>query len=47
VVARSLGLDPVDVDPAPLNRAELEETIEALLQQCKNAKAEQKKQAAS
>jgi recombination DNA repair RAD52 pathway protein len=45
--ARSLDLDVEDVDPAPLNRAEIEETIDTLRQHCRNALAERKKQAAS
>lgn len=43
--ARTLGLDPAELDWATLNRAELEETIEALLAQCRVAKAEQEKAA--
>lgn len=46
-VARSLGLDPEDVDPAPLNRAQIEETIESLLKQCVAARAEARKQQAA
>jgi hypothetical protein len=42
--ARSLGLDPKDVDPKSLNRAELEDTIESLLKQCKTVLAEQRRQ---
>jgi hypothetical protein len=37
-----LGLDPDEVDPAPLNRAQIEETIEALRAQCRAAKTAQR-----
>ena len=45
--ARGLGLDVADVDPAPLNRAEIEETIDALRDQCRNTLAERRKAQAS
>src|SRR5438552_1949966 len=40
--ARSLGLDPAEVDPEPLNRAEVEETINTLRAQCRAVLAERK-----
>ena len=43
--ARKLGLDVADVDAAPLNRAEIEETIDALRGQCRAAKAANKAKA--
>jgi hypothetical protein len=45
--ARSLGLEPDDVDPAPLNRAQIEETIDALRQQCREVLFARKQQASS
>lgn len=42
--ARSLGLDVEDVDPAPLNRAQMEETIGSLRQMCRAVLAEQRRQ---
>lgn len=41
--ARSLGLDPADVDAARMNRAEIEETIDALRAQCREVLAERRK----
>jgi hypothetical protein len=43
--ARSLGLDPDDVDPAPMNRADIEETIASLRKMCRDVLAERKRQA--
>ncbi len=45
--ARSLGLDPDAVDGTKLNRAQLEDTIGALRDQCRYALAERKKMTAS
>jgi uncharacterized protein YcfJ len=42
--ARSLGLDVEDVDPAPMNRADIEDTINALRQMCRDVLAERRKQ---
>jgi hypothetical protein len=45
--ARSLGLDPDDVDGTKLNRVQLEETIDSLRAQCRAVRAEQRKAQAS
>lgn len=45
--ARSLGLDPDDVDGAKLNRAQLEDTIATLRAMCRDVIAERKKLEAS
>jgi recombination DNA repair RAD52 pathway protein len=42
--ARGLGLDVEDVDPAPLNRAQIEDTIGSLRQMCRDVLAEQRRQ---
>lgn len=42
--ARSLGLDVEDVDPSPLNRAQIEDTIGSLRQMCRDVLAEQRRQ---
>jgi recombination DNA repair RAD52 pathway protein len=45
--ARSLGLDPAEQDPTRMNRADIENVIEALRSQCRAALAERKQQTAS
>lgn len=37
--ARSLGLDPSEVDCMPMNRAQIEEVLESLREQCRQARA--------
>lgn len=38
-MARSLGLEPADVDPATMNRADIEAIIKSLAKQIKIVKA--------